>query len=134
MLRALAAILVTTSFVSTASAQYYIESNAQDAVCEWQYKGRKGIDICHIIAMGSHSMNDTVLVFTMGKKTFSLTTNDAYNYQKAEVGTGKTLSTFKAKWKGRYIDKFEWVGEPETSAISVNTIKLSNGYRIKIVY
>lgn len=134
MLRALAAILVTTSFVSTASAQYYIEENARDAVCEWQYKGKKGIDICHIIAMGSHSMSDVVLVFTMGNKTFSLISNDEYHYQTAEIGTGKTLGSFKARWKGTYRDKFEWVGEPETSGVSVNTIKISNGYKIKIVY
>jgi hypothetical protein len=133
MLRALAAILITTLFAFSAGAQSYVESNARDTVCEWQYKLKRGIDKCHIIAMGTHSMGDLVLMFTVDNMVVSLITNEEQHYKRAEIGQGGFWN-FKSKWKGTYTDKFEWIGDPETTPISVNTIRLSNGYTIKLVY
>ena len=134
MNRALAAILITLVITPTAaSAQSYVESNAQDTVCEWQYKNKRGIDKCHIIAMGSHAGGDLVLMFTVDNMVVSLVENEEENYSIAEIGKG-TFWDFKAKWKGTYKSTYDWVGDPETSPISVNTIKLSNGYQIKLVY
>ena len=128
MLRALAAILITTSFVSTASAQSYVESNATDAICEWSFKDKRGIEKCHIIAMGTHAMNSLVFMLRVDGMTVSLVEEDGK--KSAEIGQG-TFWDFKSKWKGSYTDKFKMIGE---GPASVNTIRLSNGYTIKLVY
>lgn len=131
MLRALAAILITTSFVSTASAQSYVESNATDAICEWSFKDKRGIEKCHIIAMGTYAMNSLVFMLRIDGMTVSLVEEDGK--KSAEIGQG-TFWDFKSKWKGSYTEKFEMLGDPNTSLSSLYKIKLSNGYRIKIVY
>ncbi|MFM9150794.1 MAG: hypothetical protein ACKOPU_00735 [Candidatus Planktophila sp.] len=128
MLRALAVISVTSLFVFSAGAQSYVESNAIDTVCEWQYKDKRGIDKCHIIAMGTHAMNTNVLMFTIDNMVVSLVDEDGK--RSAEIGTGGFWD-FQAKWKGSYTDKFRII---EEGPASVNTIKLSNGYKIKLVY
>lgn len=133
MFRAPAAILITSMFVNPAGAQSYVESNARDTVCEWQYKNKRGIDKCHIIAMGTHSMGDLVLMFTVDNMVISLVENEEEHYHRAAIGKG-SFWNFKARWTGTYKDKFEWIGDPDTSPISVNTIRLSNGYTIKLVY
>lgn len=133
MFRALAAILITASFGLPASAQSYVESNARDAICEWQFKGKRGIEKCHIIAMGTHAMGDLVFMFTVNSMTVSLVENEEAHYHRAQIGSGGFWD-FKARWKGLYTDKFRMLGDPETSNVAVNTIKLSNGYTIKIVY
>lgn len=131
MLRASAAILITSMFVNPAGAQSYVESNARDAICEWSFKNKRGIEKCHIIAMGTHAMNTLVFMLRINGMTVSLVDEDGK--RTAEIGQG-TFWDFKSKWKGKYTDKFEMLGDPDTSLASQNTIRLSNGYTIKIVY
>ena len=133
MFRALAAILITASFGLPASAQSYVESNSRDAVCEWQIKGEKGIEKCHIIAMGTHAMDDLVFMFTLRDKVIYLVRNDAKHYRRAEIGTGGFWD-FKSEWKGSYKSQFRMIGEVEFSSVAMETIQLGNGYKIKIVY
>ena len=128
MFRAPAVILMTSLFALSAGAQSYVESNAIDTVCEWQYKNKRGIDKCHIIAMGTHAMNTNVLMFTIDGMVVSLEDEDGK--RSAEIGQGGFWN-FKAKWRGSYTDKFKMIGE---GPASVNTIRLSNGYQIKLVY
>jgi hypothetical protein len=128
MLRALAAISITILFVFSAGAQSYVESNATDAICEWRYKDKRGIEKCHIIAMGTHAMNSLVFVLRIDGMTVSLVDEDGR--RTAEIGQGGFWD-FKSKWKGTYTDKFKVLGE---GPASVSTIRLSNGYTIKVVY
>lgn len=133
MFRALAAILITSMFVNPAGAQSYVESNARDAICEWSFKNKRGIEKCHIIAMGTHAGGDLVFMLRVDGMTVSLVENEEAHYRNAEIGQG-TFWDFKSKWKGKYTDKFEMLGDPNTSLASQNTIRLSNGYTIKVVY
>jgi len=117
-----------------ASAQSYVESNARDTVCEWKDKaGNKGIDICHIKAMGVHAGGENILMFSIG--------NSLNVYYLTENETDRTLLIgqgdfwhFEHFWKGTYTDKFISIGDSEDISVSVNVIKMSNGYTIKLVY
>ena len=131
MLRALAAISITILFAFSAGAQSYVESNATDAICEWQYKNKRGIEKCHIIAMGTHAMNSLVFMLRIDGMTVSLVDEDGK--RTAEIGQ-RGFWDFIPKWKGKYTDKFKMLGDPNSSLVSVNTFRLSNGYQIKIVY
>lgn len=120
-------------FASPSLSQSYVEENARDTICEWYYKKQRGIEKCHIIAMGTHAMGDLVLMFTINNMVISLIENEEKHYKKAEIGSGGFWN-FKPRWRGTYKDKYEFIGDPETSPISVNTITLNNGYTVKLVY
>ena len=81
-------------------------------------------------SMGTHAMGDLVLMFTVDNMVVSLVENIEENYHKASIGSGGFWN-FKAKWKGKYRDHFEPIGD---GSLAVNTIRLSNGYTIKLVY
>ena len=148
MLRALAAILVTTSFVSTAGAQsnsdqpsVYVEENATNAACEWTYKGKTHFGICHILAMGTHAMDDTVLLFTLPEsdQRFFLHAN-LDGPTGAEKGTGGFWD-FHANWKGKYTESWEqvkgnedYVPQGDELPLGIHTIHTGKGYTIKMVY
>ena len=117
-------------FASPTFAQSYVEENAMDTVCEWSFKDKKGIDKCHIIAMGLHAMGDSVLMFTIDNMVVYLVHNEEDHSKTVEIGSGGFWD-FKSKWKGKYTDTFKTIGE---GPLSVNTIRLSNGYKIKLVY
>jgi hypothetical protein len=116
---------------TSAGAQSYVESNARDAVCEWQYKNKRGIEKCHIIAMGTHAMNSLVFMLRIDGMTVSLVDEDGR--RTAEIGQGGFWD-FKSKWRGSYGEKTALVDNNEDSFVSNVVYKLSNGYTIKIVY
>lgn len=115
-------------FASPTFAQSMVEDNARDAACEWSFKDKKGFEKCHIIAMGTHGTGALVLMFTIDNMVVSLVEED--RKRTAEIGKGGFWD-FEPYWKGTYKDKFST--NPE-SPVYVNTIRLSNGYTIKMVY
>ncbi len=134
MNRALAATLVMLSFsANAASAQSYVESNAKDALCEWQFKHEKGIGRCRIVAMGTHAMDDLVFVLRVNNVTAFFIENGVTRRKSAAIGQGGFWD-FKAKWEGTYKSKYKMLGDPENSMVGTDTFKLSNGYTIKVVY
>jgi len=133
MLRAPAAILITTLFAFSAGAQSYVESNAKDALCEWQFKSKKGFGRCRIIAMGTHAMNQLVFVLRVNNITAFFIEDGETGHKSAALGQGGFWN-FKAKWEGTYKSKYKMIGDPETSFVGTDSFKLSNGYTIKVVY
>lgn len=133
MLRALAAISITILFAFSAGAQSYVESNAKDAICEWQMKGKKGFEKCRIIAMGTHAMGDLVFVLRVNNMTLFFIENSDSHRRTVSIGQGGFWN-FKAKWNGTYKSKYKMIGDPNVSFVGTDTFKLSNGYTIKVVY
>jgi len=111
MLRALAAILVTTSFVSTASAL--------DASCEWTYKGKIEKGVCQILESNSPRMGRETFTFMLGNtgKVFDMEEN------------GRNQTVYIGDWKGSYM----LYTEPKGDKIEYR-YELSNGFSIKMVY
>jgi hypothetical protein len=112
-----------------ASAQSYVEENARDAICEWSFKDKRGIEKCHIIAMGIHGTGANVMMLQVDGMVVSFVEEDGH--KTVEIGQGGFWD-FKSKWKGKYTERFNMLDKDSMNAMSV--YKLSNGYQIKMVY
>lgn len=111
--------MLMTALVAPARAQSYVEGNAQDAFCEWSFKKQSGKEKCRITAMGIIAMGDEVFQFTVDGMTISL------------LKTEKGKKTAKiGDWTGTYTSTFKMIGKD----LAEETIKLSNGYTVKVVY
>ena len=118
MLRALAAILVTTSFVSTAGAQTRLEQNKEDLNCEWvDINGRHGSDVCHITSQGT-IMGETSMSFHIG--------NRKHEYAASDKGWARLILNDKIIWEGKTLQY--------TFKNNVMTLKLSDGMTIRLHY
>lgn len=106
-------------------AQTYLESNREDVKCEWISPKGNGKGICHIVAQGTQ-MDETTTSFRIENNPELFTISDK---EKPTITIQTGENDWKVIWKGELVDD-DWKNTRGYHAIE--TIKLSNGYTIKL--
>lgn len=116
-MKAIKIAMLMTALVAPAQAQTYVESNAKNAFCKWEFKGKTGEENCRILAMGEIGDGDVMEISIDGMVVSFL---NGPNGKKVRIG----------KWNGTYTDKFRSL----EGGLAQEIYKLSNGYTINMVY